>query len=243
MNLILTMAGKYERFKLFGNKVPKYLMPLGKTTVLWHVLYELLRFNSELKVYLLANDTDRDFQPVIKSIMDDFSINLECLSFVLDTKSQLETALSISSQFETNFTKSNLPLAFTNIDTIMKRRSGFFGKLSKLEKKQGLIDSFIGSSHEYSYLLHNNNGEVIQIADGSRLSDYACSGLYGFSSGEFFCFEAKELLEKQTDGNFTSLYQALVKKGFTIQSYNNLDSRDTLVLGTPEEYISNIHRF
>ena len=41
MNLVLTMAGKYQRFRLFGNKVPKYLMPLGKHTILWHVIYEL----------------------------------------------------------------------------------------------------------------------------------------------------------------------------------------------------------
>ena len=34
MNLVLTMAGKYSRFKLFGSKVPKYLLPLATKTVL-----------------------------------------------------------------------------------------------------------------------------------------------------------------------------------------------------------------
>ena len=44
MNLVLTMAGQYSRFKLFGSKVPKYLLPLGTETILAEVIR---RFASE----------------------------------------------------------------------------------------------------------------------------------------------------------------------------------------------------
>ena len=55
MNLVLTMAGKYQRFRLFGNKVPKYLMPLGKYTILWHVIYELVHSAPNAQLYFIAN--------------------------------------------------------------------------------------------------------------------------------------------------------------------------------------------
>ena len=38
MNLVFTMAGKYSRFKLFGSKVPKYLLPLSNGTVLFKII-------------------------------------------------------------------------------------------------------------------------------------------------------------------------------------------------------------
>ena len=57
MNILFTMAGKYERFKLFGNKIPKYLVPLGKNTVLWHVINSLPRKDS-INVFFIANNNE-----------------------------------------------------------------------------------------------------------------------------------------------------------------------------------------
>jgi hypothetical protein len=243
MNLVLTMAGKYQRFKLFGNKVPKYLMPLGKTTVLWHVLYEITRSNPKVNVYLLANESDRDFQPIIRAIMDDFSIGISNLAYIADTSSQLETAASIFDEFDGCLLSSKDPISFTNIDTILKSRRGFFDRLESIKPNEGLIDSFIGSSHEYSYIRPDSEGNVSGIADHSRISEHACSGLYSFGSGAFFCFQVKEFFKKSPTGNFTDLYHELIDQGFLILFNSNPDTRDTIVLGTPEEYILNIHRF
>ena len=206
MNLVLTMAGKYERFRLFGNKVPKYLMPLGRATVLWHVIDEMIRSDKDLNIYLVANDSDREFQPVIAAVMDDFSINKDNLDFIHDTGSQLETALSISNKFQGKFVGDRSPLAFANIDTIVRSRRRFFDRLAEMEENEGLIDTFIGCSHEYSYILAADNGEVRAVSDGSRVSDNACSELYGFGSGTFFFTEAKKFLEELESGNFTSFY-------------------------------------
>ena len=122
--IILTMAGKYERFRLFGNKVPKYLMPLGKATVLWHVIHGLKQSSPNDEFYLLANDADRDFKPIIASILSDFSIPPENLAYISDTASQLHTAFDIFNNFE-SFHEFNGAIAFSNIDTILKNRDDF----------------------------------------------------------------------------------------------------------------------
>lgn len=243
MNLVLTMAGKYQRFRLFGNKVPKYLMPLGKSTILWHVIYELVRSAPDVQLYLLANKEDRDFFPILKSILSDFSIDHKNLAFIDDTNSQLETAVAINESFEGRFSNNPDPLVFGNIDTIVKSRRSFFDRMSNLEKNEGLIDSFCGSSHEYSYVKTNDFGIVDIVADGSRVSENACSGLYGFGSAKFFLDEAIEILRDDGSANFTGLYTNLLEKGCLSYVTHSSDMRDTIVLGTPEEYIVNIHRF
>lgn len=243
MNLVLTMAGKYQRFRLFGNRVPKYLMPLGKFTVLWHVINEIKRSSPNIQVFLLANKEDRDFFPVLTAILSDFSVDPTNLAFIDDTNSQLETAVTINNSFQGRFLNNHEPIVFGNIDTITKSRSSFFVRLSDLEKNEGLIDSFKGSSHQYSYVKTVQGDAVDLIADGSRVSDKACSGLYGFGSADFFSFEAKKVLREQRVANFTNLYASLIERGFSSYVQHNPDARDTIVLGTPEEYITNLHRF
>jgi len=245
MNLVLTMAGKYQRFRLFGNKVPKYLMPLGKTTVLWHVLNALHSVDSDINIYLLANDSDRDFFPIIKSVMKDFSISQKNIGYISDTKSQLDTAMHIFDVFQELGQDSDSPIAFTSIDTILRHRRCFFDGLAKLGPTSGLIDVFPGSSHDYSYILPEGNGasNVREIADYHCLSDMACSGLYSFGSVSFFKKNCQSFLKNNKAGNFTSFYSTLLESGYAIHYSHASDVRDTLVLGTPEEYIVNLHRF
>lgn len=243
MNVVFTMAGKYERFRLFGNKVPKYLMPLGNSTILWHILSELRSASPSARIYFVANKEDRDFFPILKSILRDFSIDQKHLVFIDDTRSQLETALAINERFKESFFNNSEPLVFGNIDTILKSRCDFFNHMSELEKNESLIDSFNGSSHEYSYVkvAEGNIAEV--VTDRVRISDRACSGLYGFGSANLFLAEAKEVLSENTNANFTDLYSNLINKGYTNFVSHSPDIRDTIVLGTPEEYIVNLHKF
>ena len=96
MNLVLTMAGKYSRFKLFGSKVPKYLLPLATKTVLMEVIEQYLLSYPALKIYLVANRADQLFFPIVRSIMESFeSSNIEII-YIDDTLSQVETATCLA---------------------------------------------------------------------------------------------------------------------------------------------------
>lgn len=243
MNIIFTMAGKYSRFKLFANRVPKYLMPLGKHTILWHVINELKAECGPAQFFFIVNKEDRDFFPIMKSVLDDFAISTKNIIHIDDTKSQLETALAIFDSSLSEKVNINSPTAFTNIDTILRFRSNFFQELGNLGECEGLLDTFRGASIAYSYALVDKNNKVLSVSDGIRVSDDACSGLYGFSSGAFFASEARRLLSQDEKANFTGLYHSLMESHYDSFITRNLDINSTTVLGTPEEYISNIHRF
>lgn len=243
MNIIFTMAGKYSRFKLFANQIPKYLMPLGKRTVLWHVINELRAACGDAQFFFIANKEDRDFYPIVKSVIDDFSVSAENVIYISDTKSQLETALAIFDSSISGKLENSSPMAFANIDTVLRCRDNFFNQLRTMDKNESLLDTFSGASTAYSYALLGEDNKVQSIVDGIRVSSDACSGLYGFGSGAFFVDEARAILKKDEKANFTRLYHSLVERHYDSFIARNSDNNSTVVLGTPEEYISNIHRF
>jgi len=232
------MAGKYERFRLFGNKVPKYLMPLGSRTVLWHVIDKLVGSNKDLNVFLIANERDIEFEPIVKSIMQGLDIPPENIKYIKDTNSQLETAIAASNFISEDCTSK---IVFTNIDTLLSNRSEYFQKMSKLTFNEGLMDTFEGDSHEYSYA-KTEFDRVIKIVDKLPISENACSGLYGFGSSSFFFSKAKELLSDSNVLSFTEIFNKYIEEEKSVYCNHNPNKNDTIVLGTPEEYITNLHK-
>ena len=242
MNLVLTMAGKYSRFKLFGSKVPKYLLPLATKTVLMEVIEQHLLSCPALNIYLIANRADQLFFPIVRSIIKSFeSSNIEIM-YIDDTLSQVETATCLK-----NFrTPPNLqePVSFANIDTVLMNREVYFEKLRDMAgTKVGFLDTFEGYSSQYSYCLVDKKNIVSHIAEKRVISNEACSGLYGFGTYETFITNAKELVVKNRSANFSDLYNHLIEKNINVESLKSVGIANTIVLGTPQEYIKNIHRF
>jgi len=242
MNLVLTMAGKYSRFKLFGSKVPKYLLPLATKTVLMEVIEQYLSSCPALNIYLIANRADQLFFPIVRSIIKSFeSSNIEII-YIDDTLSQVETATCL-----TNFRNPpNLQesVSFANIDTILINRKLYFEKLQNISGiKIGFLDTFEGYSSQYSYCLVDEKNIVSHVSEKRVISNEACSGLYGFGTYETFITNAKELMIKNRSANFSDLYNHLIEKKINVESLKSVGIFNTIVLGTPEEYMKNIHRF
>ena len=241
MNLVLTMAGKYSRFKLFGNKVPKYLLPLGSETMLSEVIKQFKRSAPTCQIALIANRSDQIFYPIVRSIMRKYGICSTSLIYIDDTSSQLETALNISDLLGSEQVKSSL--AFANIDTILFERKEFFEMLANCDPEAGLIDIFPGENAQYSYARIVEDGKVVDVADKNVISEFACSGLYGFGSFSFMAKMATDLLRENGSASFTDLYKKYITEKKYVDSSISSNLSQTIVLGTPEEYVINIHRF
>lgn len=241
MNIVFTMAGKYSRFKLFGAKVPKYLLPLGQSTILEKVINEIKNCEHQCSYFFIANRDDQLFYPILRSIFSQHDIPHENLIYIDDTSSQLETAMKASELIEK--ISQIKPICFANIDTVIRGRSAFFDALKKMPFESAVLDTFNGRSSKYSYARSDDFGNVLEVVDQNIVSEFACSGLYGFGSFEFMRGLAAELLKENNLSNFTSLYNFYIKKGLTVKHVNSERMSDTVVLGTPEEYVINIHKF
>jgi hypothetical protein len=240
-HLVLTMAGKYNRFRLFGNRIPKYLLPLGSETILAEVVRQYTELVPRNNIYLIANRSDQIFYPILKSISDRYGLEQDNLIYIDDTPSQLVTALLASEILPSKSLED--PIVFANIDTVLYGRRNFFERLRQVSEEHSIIDIFQASNKNYSYARCDPSLRVIDVVDNKVISSFACSGLYGFGSFSELNKLGRELLTSDSTANFTSLLKHYLQQDRTVVASDNFDPRKTIVLGTPEEYLLNIHRF
>jgi dTDP-glucose pyrophosphorylase len=225
MNLILTMAGKYSRFKSEGYGLPKFLLPWGDRSILSEILGEMAP--SFKSVFLIANKADEDYMPHITKIMKAHRVPEENLYLINDTRGQAETAcIGVETIGELKG-----PVVFHNIDTILYNRN--YEEVEKsLKNYPGFIDIFKSNNHSYSYVVLDGN-KVNKIVEKVLISDVASSGMYGFQSIDIFkkyCSESTEYI--------SDVYSKIIENKLVVVAGGKYSGSDTVVLGTPEEYIN-----
>lgn len=233
MNLILTMAGKAKRFADEGYKTPKYLLPWGSRTILWTILAELKKGGAFTDVFLVANHRDEAFMPHVRAIMKEHEINRANLVLVHDTKGQAETAmLGLEAALKAG-KNGPTPVVFHNVDTVLYGRD-VKQVAEALKKADGYVDVFGSNNRAYSYVLVDDKGKVREIAEKIVVSNLATSGFYGFASADLF----KKHFDRATDVYISSVYKKIVAGGGSVVVSEKHKETDTVVLGTPTEYLS-----
>ena len=235
MTLVLTMAGKYKRFRDFSYQIPKYLLPLSNRSILYFIIDSFnipLNFN---RVLLVANNRDIRFISQIKSILNEFECKDSEVIFISDTRGQSETALKSLEYISGKSADDSVTIH--NIDTILLNRD--YSKLKKdLSETDCLIDTFYSNNSSYSYVLSENNS-VQEIIEKQKISDKASSGCYSFSSLKQTIY----YLKKSKNFYISDSISAMIKDGKNVSLINNADENSTFVLGTPEEYINSMAYF
>lgn len=229
MNLILTMAGKYSRFREEGMKIPKYLLPWGNRSILSEIIYKLTESNDIDNVFLIANKNDDDYLGHVRSIMNHYNITHKNLVLLDDTTGQAETAF-LGLQAIEKFHKLQGPIVFHNIDTILYERD--MGSIKKsLKSYDGHIDVFNSNNHDYSYVLVKNS-LVEVISEKVLISNLATSGLYGFANADLF------INNYDNEGYISEIYKKIIGKNYKITIGKTYNEKETIVLGTPAEYLT-----
>ena len=142
MNLILTMAGRYSRFINEGYKIPKYLLPWGKRSILSEILSIMNHNNTFENIYLVTNKRDDVYMPHVRQILRELNIPIENLFQIDDTKGQAETAYIAINKIHDRLNKK--PVVFHNIDTILYTRRMLRPMHTELRKLNVTL-----SSHNY----------------------------------------------------------------------------------------------
>lgn len=230
MNLIITMAGRYSRFVNEGYRLPKYLLPWGNRSILNEIILQLNISSDFENIYLIANKRDEIYLPHLKKIIKSLEIPLEHIFLISDTHGQAETASTGINEILNKFGKLDGNIVFHNIDTILYRRR--LSELpSLLEKNDGYIDIFESNNHAYSYILLEE-GVVKSIAEKIVISNNATSGLYAFRDLNVFnnFYEDKMVY-------ITDIYKKMIENNKKIVTSEVYSEEDTIVLGTPSEYL------
>ena len=234
------MAGKYTRFREFSYEIPKYLLPLSNRTILHYVLDSFASFRAFDSVILVANKRDYRFKTQITRTLSEFGFNSKSIIFVDDTAGQSETALLGLDHINTTSVdkKESQPVVVHNIDTILLNRD-FEEYTEKLEGADCLIDVFNSRNPSYSYILQNDD-KVSHIVEKQVISNIASSGCYAFKN----LFVADKYMSGPLKTHYISEAIAnMITDENLIQITRVYSENDTVVMGTPEEYINSMEYF
>lgn len=228
--IIFPMMGLSSRFRKAGYITQKYMLPLWNRSVFANVVLGFRScFHSRKFVFIVPDDQEINsfVQKEINSlrISDSAIINLN-----RPTSGQLETVY-----LATKNLMNEEPLTIFNIDTI---RDSF--QPSELEQDcEGYIEVFERPGEHWSFILTDENQQVIRVAEKNRISSLCSTGLYHFSSVRVFNKYAELAIQTDLRVNgelyIAPLYQLMIDQGLTIRAVP-ADPARIFLAGLPEEY-------
>lgn len=232
MNLILTMAGLYQRFSDEGFKIPKYLLPWGGSAILAVIIEELNRHQDFENIILVANQKDEVYLPHVRAIMRANKIPDTHLVVTGNTVGQAETAIIGIESLDALINDKSNAIAFHNIDTIIYNRK--YSNIPKiLDENLVYIDVFKSNNKGYSYVLTDGRDLVTSIKEKIVLSNSATSGFYVFKNHKIF-----KNYYKKGDIFISTVIDRVVSDGKNVFVGPLYKGCDTVVLGTPTEYLN-----
>jgi NDP-sugar pyrophosphorylase family protein len=220
-NLILTAAGKYQRFRRFSYEIPKYLLPVKNRTMLHYVLKGFFS-NRHAKVTFVGNKQDINFNGAVNAILSELCNNYQTL-WVDDTSGQAETLIKATENMHG-------PFIVHNVDTILLDR--YWPPVFPYNDCG--VDVFKSSNRNYSYVDVDNKGFVSTIKEKTVISDKASSGCYLFKDSSFRDYFDESTLY------ISQIINKMIEHGRIVEAGRVYNEKDTIVMGTPEEYLMNM---
>jgi len=233
-DVVITMAGKSSRFSRLGLQVPKWTLTLDSKSMLQLALESLASF---------INLSDNNFHFVtLKEHQSNKHIMSACEMLQIRKFKIYECRITPNGQAMSAFQAtrelaSKTPLIVWNIDTYILPNQNQFpivqGNWMSLCTLPGTHWSFAKLS----------DGHVIEIAEKSKISDFASIGLYGFQSSLLFNSLIKGTkVQKLTEELYIApLYNEIISRKLKVLPHF-VDSQFVFPLGTPKEYLSSAEK-
>lgn len=235
-SVVFCLAGAGKRFTDHGVLTPKYLLEVNQKYLIQQSITSLKIQNNHF-VLFVCNTKHYKYKELLSNICENLKLKFKII-YVNSTNGQAESAF-IASKFliqEKNLQKK--PVIFFNGDTILKSRN-ISELVNNLSNYDGLIDIFESDDPSFSYV-SIKNGLVSDIIEKKVISNNATSGLYIFSSPQFYfkeysegCFDSKE-----DEIYISDIYAYIIKKGMLIKCFKSFKKSETIILGTLDQYNS-----
>lgn len=224
---IIPIAGKGSRFKSAGYNTAKYLLPVTGRPVIEHILSY---FDKSKPTLLILNRQDfnkKQIERILRALdYKDFQV-VE----IDDTDGQLASV--VEGVMISKYQNYDGPAWIYNGDTIRVNELPY--SLLFNNDSEGFIEVFKEKGSHWSFV--DSLGKISRITEKYRISDYCCTGLYGFKN-------LNRVIEYVKNGSVVKLKNELYVSGvFQNIMDDNLDvwafespREEFLLCGTPGEY-------
>ena len=224
---IIPIAGKGSRFTSAGYTTAKYLLPVSGKPVIEQILSY---FDKTIPTLLILNtqDTNKD---KIESLLDALGFEDFQVVEINDTDGQLTSV--VKGVKVSKFCFYNGPVWIFNGDTIRKKELPY--SLFENSHYEGFVEVFKEEGTHWSFV--DKLGEISRITEKNKISDYCCTGLYGFKNlNKVIEYVDSDSVPKLKNELYVSgVYQSILNDQLSVWAFET-DRNDFLLCGTPEEY-------
>jgi len=238
MNIVITCAGKSNRFKKEGINIPKFLLPLGESTVISNILDT---YDDNDNFHLVITNKQLDQNPNLKSYLNDLKKNIY-LNIIKDHN--LGPTYS-AIQAKTCESKKDIIISYCDFliewDYKKFKREIFDYDFAITSFKGFHPSSFSGTL--YCYLKVKQN-EIINLREKKSFTnkpseEFASAGSYYFKNFDLFQeYSLKALKSKKLKKKYKEIYASLPYL-FLIKDKKrilNFEVENFISLGTPRDY-------
>lgn len=240
---VFCLAGLGKRFIDEGIYEPKYLLDFpGEEESILDKAIKSFSLKKDTHLIFCCNKKHLSYEKYLKKIIKENHLKADII-FTQDTSGQAETAYFASKYILSKYQEksSNTPIVFFNGDTILKNRN-LEAMSNELKKVAGFIDCFESCDPRYSFIEHNKLGHIINIEEKVCISNIATSGLYFFSSPMLFMTEYEHTKKLKSNETYIShVYNEMIKRKLKIKFHLEQNPKNTIILGTPEEYMNHLN--
>lgn len=227
------MAGKGQRFREAGYKIPKYQIKVHQKTLFEWSMSSLEYLRPVINKYLFVTrkeDKSKDF--IIQKCSELDISEYEIIELDFTTDGQATTAYSALKCCDINSS-----LLIYNIDTFVKPNCmdpRYFGLTAH-------IPCFESPGENWSFVKINELGFADEVSEKKRISDNCSVGAYYFPSVILFKSAYESYYNDDSSGihrekYIAPIYNNLIQNEVKV-TIHLIDSSNVFILGTPEELL------
>lgn len=226
MILIIPMAGRGSRYANVGYTTPKPLIEINGKPMLYHAFQSVKDVPYEKVIFIALKEHEQTYG-VSKLIKEQIVADFELILLDDVTEGQLCTVLTASEYFQ-----HNQSILIAASDSYIESN---IAEDLKNTQADGIISVINLPGEQWSFAKTDESGKVIEVAEKTRISDHASTGIYYFKDAKRFEQHAQQLIQQKetTKGEYyiMPLYNKLIAEGAQIQLSHAKAMWD---MGTPE---------
>ncbi|MDD6056113.1 MAG: glycosyltransferase family 2 protein [Helicobacteraceae bacterium] len=233
MIIVFPMAGLSSRFLNAGYKEPKYMLKIGAESVFLKAVSSFSKYFNAAKFLFIYRNIHNTSDFIKQECEKMGLLNYKAVELESTTLGQAHTtALGLEALKIPQYRS----ILIFNIDTF---RPNFTLPDSSILEACGYLEVFRGEGEHWSFVLGDENGNVLKTAEKDRISSLCSSGLYYFkNAGDFLSVFKWSVENKQSvKGEYyiAPLYNRLIAMGKCVK-FVEIPQKQIIFCGTPLEY-------
>lgn len=250
LQVVIPMAGLGSRFKDYGFKTNKYLLPIN-TKLEYMIEKAIISLNIHVPCtyYFIINE-EHGYDKALRNILHEIAAkhNIECIVSSVQklTEGPASTVYTIIDQLNMSH-----PLLVSNSDQVLDWDFEHF--YNQCQKYDGCVLTYnpeyelvMGAKDKHSFIRLDEQGKINECREKIVLSNYALVGVHYFSAAQLFANAYKDMIAKSMrapNGEYylSLAYQSMLESELSVGYVNISASEHFYPVGEPNDYFKYLY--